>query len=896
MAGENNFINNLDNFRSCCRKVIALTFAENMTLYENVCAVITKLNEVIDSQNMIIDQVNALTILFQELKEFVLNYFDNLDVQEEINNKLDEMAEDGTLAEIINQNIFNDLNTRLNSEITNRTNGDTALQNQINELVLGSGDSSNEILQAKVNYKGTSFNTLKARIDAAENGSGISFPWRQGVLYAGTVTFTINSDNPSQSVCTVRSGAVFSQDSQYFSASGNKDANLIYNHSRLQILAFDQTERAFKIYDMVSSINNVIRENVILICFSYGYNLYSYVNSPTAKLINNGNEMGKQDQQELKRGTILQTDGDESSQINIDRANGVITWIDGVRVLFNNMTYITNISGGSLPFNSSNLNSPQFFVYNTYTESFEILNWDTRQNIGMGINHVIIFAFFGNEVFFCDTPTYNAVTLNNNFVPLQTKPWNTRKIDLGTWGNNFRVDIDTSNRTISISGVGIGSNNGLISSSSPFSGKTFNYTYPTSGWVHVVVDVYEYEVEFYPHAQASQFAYADNKVIMFTWYNGYLYYCQDHTKLRTYVNTIPYYEYLGITNGSGSKSEVAYPELITTRYIDGVVGRRLNIFFDNLLDQKNFENLVSVSGNTILRGEYGVDYVATNEGNTDANITFTNYNGNIISHQTTFRFVDNNGGDGTDKRIMLLGDSLIDNNYLPSEYFNQLTTDGDYNFIPIGTKANAGILNEGRASWRWQDYLNADEYSNYENPFRKNGVLDFESYLTDNDLTKPDIVYILLGTNDVTQGTSLPTANRISDIIANAKSFLSEMIRTFDTAKIIICLPGIGAPFRNRGSNNMNVFRKAIQTLNSAYVRNFDNGEWNSNVSCINMGSFSYNAESYPYTNTTISDRIASQQMIYTDSIHPTANGYYQWSDSLYFNTRNILSGNFIGD
>lgn len=38
---------------------------------------------------------------FVELKEFVEDYFDNLDVQEEINNKLDQMAEDGVLKEIM---------------------------------------------------------------------------------------------------------------------------------------------------------------------------------------------------------------------------------------------------------------------------------------------------------------------------------------------------------------------------------------------------------------------------------------------------------------------------------------------------------------------------------------------------------------------------------------------------------------------------------------------------------------------------------------------------------------------------------------------------------------------------------------------------------------------------
>lgn len=46
----------------------------------------------------------------EELKKYVNQYFDDLNVQQQINNKLDAMAADGTLAEIINQEIFADLN------------------------------------------------------------------------------------------------------------------------------------------------------------------------------------------------------------------------------------------------------------------------------------------------------------------------------------------------------------------------------------------------------------------------------------------------------------------------------------------------------------------------------------------------------------------------------------------------------------------------------------------------------------------------------------------------------------------------------------------------------------------------------------------------------------------
>ena len=85
-----------------------------LTDYELICKVIEFLNKVITSQNEVVAEVgrfetnitnnfNRLEGLFNDLKTFVDNYFDNLDVQEEINNKLDEMTENGTLEEIIGQ-------------------------------------------------------------------------------------------------------------------------------------------------------------------------------------------------------------------------------------------------------------------------------------------------------------------------------------------------------------------------------------------------------------------------------------------------------------------------------------------------------------------------------------------------------------------------------------------------------------------------------------------------------------------------------------------------------------------------------------------------------------------------------------------------------------------------
>lgn len=52
-------------------------------------------------QDEVIPVVNNNSQAVQELQTFIENYFENLDVQEEINNKLEEMAESGELEEII---------------------------------------------------------------------------------------------------------------------------------------------------------------------------------------------------------------------------------------------------------------------------------------------------------------------------------------------------------------------------------------------------------------------------------------------------------------------------------------------------------------------------------------------------------------------------------------------------------------------------------------------------------------------------------------------------------------------------------------------------------------------------------------------------------------------------
>lgn len=99
---ENSKIQNPLPFRVFCQKVIPLAFDESMSYLELLYALLDYLKEtVIPAVNNNADAIEELQNLYTQLKTYVDNYFENLDVQEEINNKLDEMAEDGTLSEII---------------------------------------------------------------------------------------------------------------------------------------------------------------------------------------------------------------------------------------------------------------------------------------------------------------------------------------------------------------------------------------------------------------------------------------------------------------------------------------------------------------------------------------------------------------------------------------------------------------------------------------------------------------------------------------------------------------------------------------------------------------------------------------------------------------------------
>lgn len=107
---ELNSYTDLTPFRYWCQKVLPLVYDDSLSYYELLCKVIDYLNKTMEDVNLAVEDVGKLHDAYDSLQTYVNNYFANLDVQEEINNKLDEMVEDGTIRDIFSEDVQDILN------------------------------------------------------------------------------------------------------------------------------------------------------------------------------------------------------------------------------------------------------------------------------------------------------------------------------------------------------------------------------------------------------------------------------------------------------------------------------------------------------------------------------------------------------------------------------------------------------------------------------------------------------------------------------------------------------------------------------------------------------------------------------------------------------------------
>ena len=88
-------------FKFWCQKVLPTVYDDSLSYYEVLCKVVNYLNDVIQNVDNMNEDITAMFTAYSELQSYVNNYFSSLDVQDEINRKLDSMATDGSLSDIV---------------------------------------------------------------------------------------------------------------------------------------------------------------------------------------------------------------------------------------------------------------------------------------------------------------------------------------------------------------------------------------------------------------------------------------------------------------------------------------------------------------------------------------------------------------------------------------------------------------------------------------------------------------------------------------------------------------------------------------------------------------------------------------------------------------------------
>ena len=130
-------------FRFWCQTVLPIVYDDSLSYYELLNKMVIYLNNTISDVANMETNVQSLYDSYVSLQNYVNTYFDNLDVQHEINVKLDEMAESGALDSLIEPFVTEQIGGVVAGQIDNAVAGqiDDTVAEQIGGTVAGQIDN-----------------------------------------------------------------------------------------------------------------------------------------------------------------------------------------------------------------------------------------------------------------------------------------------------------------------------------------------------------------------------------------------------------------------------------------------------------------------------------------------------------------------------------------------------------------------------------------------------------------------------------------------------------------------------------------------------------------------------------------------------------------------------------
>lgn len=250
-------------------KAIPLAFDESMSYYETLCGLLSYLqNVIIPTVNNNAEAVAELQNLYIQLHDYVENYLNDLNLQDEVNNKLDQMVKDGTferiLSKYIDENIdrtFTTVDIMKNEDLQDKMKVKTLGYNEINDK----GGCEYYITQNKPEkgYYETLNNGNYALLIIKEEMNIKSFNDNliNGIKYCNTLYLneneyfiTINDTIEKNNINLIGNNSIIN-------TTSNVDFLFNFNNSVIKNIKFNETNINDKTKNIIFKGNNLLFEN-----------------------------------------------------------------------------------------------------------------------------------------------------------------------------------------------------------------------------------------------------------------------------------------------------------------------------------------------------------------------------------------------------------------------------------------------------------------------------------------------------------------------------------------------------------------------------------------------------------------------------------------------------------
>lgn len=306
----------LQPFRYWCQKVLPLAYDDSLSYYELLCKVVDYLNKTMEDVETLHGDVTNLHTAYEQLQNYVNMYFSSLDVQQEINNKLNQMAINGELSKLLEPFIPDLVTNWLNENITPTTpiidkslliSGAGADAQITGFFARGNADASTHLpLKSNnsnnylINYNypalwedGQIDTNTGENIDAPDNDRKRSYFINQNTIKCirvGDVTFRVfiyDSNYKFESCDTVFHSSYTFNSNKHYRLVALNDNELSGNDL---ILVGNMGENYSKVYgDIIEKMNTIKYEGEPLECdVCYPDNLFEFTPFNKRKILENG--------------------------------------------------------------------------------------------------------------------------------------------------------------------------------------------------------------------------------------------------------------------------------------------------------------------------------------------------------------------------------------------------------------------------------------------------------------------------------------------------------------------------------------------------------------------------------------------------------------------------------